>query len=182
MHTLWTIGHSTLPAAEFVALLCHHEVEAVADVRRFPASRHYPQYNAANLRAALAATGIDCLWIPSLGGRRKPRPDSVNTAWRNAGFRGYADYIETEEFAAGLAELLHLSYGARTAVMCAEAVWWRCHRALIADVLRSLGIRVLHISGRAAASEHPYTPPARIMDGKLTYVPEQAELFAAAGD
>lgn len=178
MHTIWTVGHSTLGGAEFIALLRRHGIEAVADVRRFPASRRYPQYNEARLRAALTAADIDYIWLPSLGGRRQPLPDSPNTAWRNAGFRGYADHIETEEFAQGLDELLHVSSAARTAIMCAEAVWWRCHRGLIADVLRSLRVRVLHIAGSARPSEHPFTPLARVVDGRLTYISGQQELFS----
>lgn len=132
-------------------------------------SRRYPHFNAGNLRIALAEQEIDYLSIPTLGGRRRPDPDSVNTGWRNAGFRGYADHMETQEFAQGLTELLSLSCAMRTAVLCAEALWWRCHRALIADALCSLGVTVLHIATETIVRKHVYTPPARIVDGQLTY-------------
>jgi uncharacterized protein (DUF488 family) len=167
--TIWTIGHSTRPIGDFAELLRCNSVEAIADVRRFPASRAYPQYNEAALRDALDERGIAYLWLPSLGGRRRPAPESVNDAWRSEAFRGYADHIATEEFAGGLFDLLMLSEGMRTAIMCSEAVWWRCHRSLISDVLRSIGIRVLHIVDKSEPKEHPYSSPARIVDGQLTY-------------
>jgi uncharacterized protein (DUF488 family) len=168
-HTIWTVGHSTRPQEEFVGLLTSHGIEAIADVRRFPMSRRYPHFNADSLRTGLASRDIDYLSITTLGGRRRPEPDSVNTGWRNAGFRGYADHMASEEFADGLLELLNISYAARSAVMCAEAVWWRCHRALISDVLCSLGMNVLHITTETNARQHVFTPPARIVDGQLTY-------------
>jgi uncharacterized protein (DUF488 family) len=123
------------------------------------------------LAAALKSRDIDYLWLPELGGRRTPLPDSRNTAWKSASFRGYADYMETESFAEGLDALLGLVYGQRTALMCAEALWWRCHRALLADVLRWLGFKVRHVQSRTSAVHHPYTSPARIVRGCLTYVP-----------
>src|SRR5690606_11927164 len=122
-----------------------HRIEAVADVRRFPGSRRLPQFQQDALAGALEAHGIGYLWIPSLGGRRRPTPDSPNTGWRHPAFRGYADHLATAEFADGLFELLMLAGGLRTAVMCAEVLWWRCHRRLISDVLTSLGVDVLHI-------------------------------------
>ncbi len=167
--TIWTIGHSTRPIADFIGLLRINGVETVADVRRFPSSRSYPQYNQIALRDVLAGEGIDYLWLPSLGGRRRPLPDSPNDAWRNDAFRGYADHIATEEFASGLFGLLGVAQGLRTAIMCSEAVWWRCHRSIIADVLCSIGIRVLHIMGAGKTTVHPYTAPARIVNGQLTY-------------
>jgi uncharacterized protein (DUF488 family) len=168
--TVWTIGHSTRPLDAFLGLLAHYRLQAVADVRRFPASRRQPQYAQAALRDSLAAHGIEYLWLPALGGRRRPRPDSPNTAWRNASFRGYADHIESAEFSGGLDELLELCGRLRTTLMCAEAVWWRCHRALIADVLRARGIEVLHILDSTHCAAHPYTSPARIVEGRLSYV------------
>jgi uncharacterized protein (DUF488 family) len=166
---IWTIGHSTRPFDEFLELLASHRVEAVADVRRFPGSRRQPQYARAALEAALAEHGIGYHWIPALGGRRRPRPDSPNTAWRNVAFRGYADHIASEEFSSGLGELLELAGRLRTAIMCAEAVWWRCHRALIADVLKARGIDVVHILDARKSEVHPYTSAARIVDGRLSY-------------
>lgn len=171
--TIWTIGHSTRPLGEFLALLAHHRLEAVADVRRFPGSRRYPQYASDALAAVLAERTIAYHWLPALGGRRRPRPDSPNTAWRNASFRGYADHIASAEFADGLTELLELSRRPRTTLMCAEAVWWRCHRALIADVLRVRGFEVVHILDSEHATIHPYTSAARIVDGRLSYTPAE---------
>lgn len=169
--TVWTIGHSTRPIADFIALLRVNSVDTIVDVRRFPASRRYPQYNEAPLRDSMAEQGIAYLWLPSLGGRRKPSADSPNVAWRNEAFRGYADYIATEEFASGLFDLLMVAEGTPTAIMCAEAVWWRCHRSIVADVLCSIGLRVMHILDGGKTTEHPMTAPARIMDGRLTYSP-----------
>jgi uncharacterized protein (DUF488 family) len=151
-------------------MLAHHRVEAVADVRRFPGSRRQPQFGEEALRRALAEHGIAYRWIEALGGRRRPRPDSPNIAWRNASFRGYADHIVSTEFAEGLSELLEVAAGQRTSMMCAEAVWWRCHRALISDVLCVRGIEVVHIIDETHAVVHPYTSPARIVQGRLTYV------------
>jgi uncharacterized protein (DUF488 family) len=167
--TVWTIGHSTRPLDEFLGLLAHYRLEAVADVRRFPGSRRQPQYGQAALRDSLAGHGVEYRWLPALGGRRRPRPDSPNTAWRNASFRGYADHLESAEFAAGLDELLGLCEKRRTTLMCAEAVWWRCHRALIADVLRARGIEVAHILDAQHCVAHPYTSAARIVGGRLSY-------------
>src|SRR4029079_3317844 len=170
--TIWTIGHSTRAIEAFIELLRINAIEVVADVRRFPASRRYPQFNEAELRAALYDEGIGYFWLPSLGGRRRPLPDSPNDAWRNDAFRGYADHIATEEFASGLFDLLGVAEGVPTAVMCSEAVWWRCHRSLIADVLCSIGIDVLHIMDSTTTTRHPYTSAARIVDGTLTYAKE----------
>ena len=172
--TIWTIGHSNRPLQEFLDLLAHYGLEAIADVRRFPGSRRQPQYTQASLSAALTEHGVAYRWLPALGGRRRPRPDSPNIAWRNASFRGYADYIDTSEFSDGLEQLLEFSSRGRTTLMCAEAVWWRCHRALIADVLRVHGIEVIHILDAKHSVVHPYTSPARIVDGRLRYVPTHA--------
>lgn len=167
--TIWTIGHSTRPLDAFLQLLLHFRLEAVADVRRFPGSRRQPQYASAALSTALAEHRIAYQWLPALGGRRRPRPDSPNTAWRNSAFRGYADHIGSAEFAGGLAELLEFSARQRTTLMCAEAMWWRCHRALIADVLCIRGIEVVHILDAQRAVVHPYTSVARIGRGQLSY-------------
>jgi uncharacterized protein (DUF488 family) len=166
---IWTIGHSTHPEHEFLALLGAHEVQAIADVRRFPASRRHPQFNEGAFKGSLARAGVGYRWFEALGGRRTPSPDSVNTAWRNASFRGYADYMETEEFAAAFSELLKFAARQRTAVMCAESVWWSCHRALISDALTFRGIEVIHIIDRTQTQVHPYTSAASIIDGRLSY-------------
>jgi uncharacterized protein (DUF488 family) len=167
--TVWTIGHSTRPLDLFLGLLEHHRIEAIADVRRFPGSRRHPQYGSAALQATLAEHAIGYRWMPELGGRRRTSPDSPNTVWKNAAFRGYADYMQTTEFAAAFTDLLAFAAQQRTCMMCAEAVWWCCHRSMIADALKSRGIRVLHIMDAGKTTEHPYTAPARIVDGRLTY-------------
>lgn len=166
---VWTVGHSTLPIDAFLELLEHYAIEAIADVRRFPGSRRYPQYGEAALRAALAERGIAYVWTPRLGGRRRPLAGSANTGWRNASFQGYADHVGTPEFAAGLAELLELAARRRTAMMCAELLWWRCHRAIISDVLRIRGIEVLHIQDRQHLLPHRQQPPASIAQGGLEF-------------
>lgn len=166
---IWTVGHSTRSADDFVHLLTSHGITVLADVRRFPASRRYPHFNAKPLQDRLGASGIAYHPFPELGGRRTPRPDSSNTAWRNASFRGYADYMETEEFSSGIQRLLHVARSGHTAIMCAEAVWWRCHRGLIADYLKASGILVHHITGPGQSAPHPFTPAARLIDGRLSY-------------
>jgi uncharacterized protein (DUF488 family) len=166
---VWTVGHSTWTIAEFLALLEEHRIEALVDVRRHPGSRRLPQFGSDALAATLRARGIAYLRLPQLGGRRRPAPDSPNTAWRNTSFRGYADHMLTEEFAEGLAELVNVACGLRTAIMCAEAVWWRCHRGLIADVLRWLGFDVVHILGPGAAAAHPYTAAASVSPRGVSY-------------
>ncbi len=175
--TIWTIGHSTRALAEFLALLDEYRIEAIADVRRFPSSRRYPHFASETLAKSLPAHGIAYQWIPKLGGRRKVRADSPNTAWRNASFQGYADYIATAEFAQGLNELLSMAAGQRTALMCAEVVWWRCHRSIVSDVLKLRGIEVIHLIDAKHTTVHPYTSPARIVDGELSYAAVQGELL-----
>lgn len=166
---IWTIGHSTRSLAEFLELLAANKIQALADVRQYPASRRYPHFNRLELSRSLAEAGVEYLSLPELGGRRKPRPDSRNTAWRNESFRGYADYMETAEFHAGVERLLAVARDKRTAVMCSEAVWWRCHRSLISDYLKAAGITVEHIIDLNKNEPHPYTPAARIEDGRLSY-------------
>lgn len=167
--TVWTIGHSSRSFGEFLSLLESQGVTCVADVRRHAGSRAYPHFNPDPLQAALATAGIEYCPFPGLGGRRKARPDSDNTVWRNASFRGYADYMETPEFRAVLDDFVATATTRNTALMCAEAVWWRCHRALIADALKADGILVLHIMDGPNVVEHPFTAPARVVDGKLSY-------------
>lgn len=167
--TIWTIGHSTRSIDEFIAALAPYDIELVADVRRYPGSRRLPQFASAALESSLATAGIAYQWLPSLGGRRRPSPDSPNVRWRHPAFRAYADHIGGEEFAEGLFDLLMLARGCRTVVMCAEVLWWRCHRRIIADVLTSLGIEVVHIRDGEHAELHRLTLPARVVRGRLTY-------------
>jgi uncharacterized protein (DUF488 family) len=175
---IWTVGHSTQPLEQFLDLLAGHGIEAVADVRRYPGSRRWPHFAREALSQSLAARGLYYEWMPELGGRREPLPDSPNTAWRSASFRGYADYMATDAFAEGLSRLVSMAEGLRTAIMCAEAVWWRCHRGLIADALRWSGWEVGHIMGPGALITHPYTSAARIDGGLLTYaLPALPDLF-----
>jgi uncharacterized protein (DUF488 family) len=166
---VWTIGHSTRDAAEFRDVLGTYRIELVIDVRRFPGSRRLPQFAAGALEHDLERHGISYRWISSLGGRRRGSRDSVNQAWRHASFRAYADHLATEEFAGGLAELMMLANGLRTVIMCAEVLWWRCHRRLIADVLVSVGIPTIHIRDSRVAEEHRLGPPARLVGGVLSY-------------
>ncbi|GLC24925.1 DUF488 family protein [Roseisolibacter agri] len=170
--TVWTVGHSTRPLDEFLAVLAAHDVGLVADVRRFPGSRRLPHYAAPTLEASLAARGVAYHWLPALGGRRRPDPASPNVGWRHPAFRAYADHVATGEFADGLLELLLLAQGLRTVVMCSEILWWRCHRRLIADVLVSLDVPVVHIRDARVAEPHRLTAPARLVDGRLTYEPD----------
>lgn len=167
--TAWTIGHSTRSADDFVSVLQVHGIEVVADVRRFPGSRRHPHFGSAMLADRLAADGIDYAWLSRLGGRRRGDATAEHLGWRNPSFRAYAAYTWTEEFAEGLEELLHIAAGRPTALMCSELLWWRCHRALVADVLRFLGVEVIHLAGQGAGTVHPYTSPARILDGQLSY-------------
>ena len=167
---IWTIGHSTRTVDEFISLLKKNGVELLADVRTSPGSKRYPQFNREALAESLSAHGIGYQHFPELGGKRKAKPDSRNTAWRNASFRGYADYMETEEFLKGIDRLLNVAAetGA-TAIMCAEAVWWRCHRSLISDYLKVHGVEVLHILGANKVEPHPFTSAVRIVNGELSY-------------
>ncbi len=170
--TVWTMGHSTRSLDEFLELLSAQSIEAVADVRRYPGSRRWPHFAREPLQIELENRGVLYQWFPELGGRRTPSPDSPNTAWRSAAFRGYADYMATEAFAEGFIRLLNLASGLRTVILCAEALWWRCHRGLIADVLRWIGFDVIHVLGPGSTSRHPYTPAARIIGGRLSYSAE----------
>lgn len=176
--TVWTLGHSTRPIGEMLAVLQAHGIAQVADVRRFPGSRRQPQYGAESFPRSLARAGIAYLWLPALGGRRRPSPTSPNQGWRHPAFRGYADHLDTDEFSGGLLELLMAAHAQPTAMMCAELLWWRCHRRLIADVLVSLGLRVVHIRDAASAEPHRLAPPARLRRGRLVY-PAAAETARA---
>jgi uncharacterized protein (DUF488 family) len=169
--TIWTIGHSTRSIEAFLALLATHGLERLVDVRLIPYSRRNPQFNSDALQASLTAAGLGYEPMPALGGRRKPRPDSPNVGWRNASFRGYADYMQTEPFSRALKELMADSGRQRTAIMCAEAVPWRCHRSLISDALVSAGWDVRHIVSKSPADPHQLTAFAILQDGQLSYPP-----------
>jgi uncharacterized protein (DUF488 family) len=183
--TIYTIGHSTRSLDEFIALLTTHRIDQLADIRTVPRSRRHPHFSGDALAVSLPAAGIAYRHFKSLGGLRKPRRDSINSGWRHEGFRGYADYMQTDEFERAIQELLAWAAGdegpaRRTAIMCAEAVWWRCHRQLVADALiagpstalrvgPSAGIEVRHITSAAAPAVHALTDFARITDGRVTY-------------
>jgi uncharacterized protein (DUF488 family) len=166
---VYTIGHSTRPLEEFVEALRSFMVERVADVRTVPRSRRNPQFEGAALARSLPGLGIEHLQLKSLGGLRHPRPDSPNSGWRNESFRGYADYMQPAEFAVALDELVELAAERRTAIMCAEAVPWRCHRSLIADALVARGVTVEHIMGVGVARPHVLNPMAVVANDTLTY-------------
>jgi len=162
---------------EFISLLRENGVKLLADVRAWPGSKRYPQFNKEALAESLTPHGIGYEHFPELGGKRKSKPDSRNSAWRNASFRGYADYMETEQFQKGIERLLSVAEETGpAAIMCAEAVWWRCHRSLIADYLKVRNVEVLHILGANKVEPHPYTPAARIVNGELTYEAESSLL------
>jgi uncharacterized protein (DUF488 family) len=173
--TLWTIGHSSRSIEEFISLLRANQIQTLADVRRFPGSKRLPHFGATALKTALTEAGISYLAFSDLGGRRQPRPDSVNTAWRDPGFRGYADYMETAAFQHGIARL---SKAARcpAAIMCAERLWRHCHRSLIADFLKAAGAQVVHIEDAATAVPHTFTDAAHVIDGQLSYRLPQSTL------
>lgn len=181
MRSVYTVGHSTRTIDELVALLAEHGITVLVDVRRFPGSRRHPQFSRDSLERSLLAHGIRYVHAPDLGGRRAPRPDSPNTAWRNSGFRGYADYMQTPEFAAALAALEELAARETVAILCAEAVPWRCHRRMIADALAAHGVPVMHIIGPGRAEPHTLDEHARVReDGTLVYPApgdEQTGLF-----
>jgi uncharacterized protein (DUF488 family) len=171
---IWTIGHSTRTIDIFISLLEENGIKLVADVRSLPGSKRYPQFNKETLARSLTKHGIRYEHFPELGGRRKARKDSHNTAWRNASFRGYADHIETEEFQKGVERLVDLaSESGPAAIMCAEALWWRCHRALISDYLKVRSIDVVHILDPSKSEPHPFTSAAHVVDGTLGYASER---------
>lgn len=171
---IWTIGHSTHPLEEFIEMLNSFDIEMVVDVRSYPGSRKFPQYNKDSLTDSLPEKGIAYTHIKSLGGRRKADPESKHTIWRHPAFRGYADYMDTADFEKGMEELIKLAETRRVAYMCSEAVWWRCHRSMISDYLKSNGWTVMHIMAAGKENEHPYTAPAEIVGGELVY-PEKEE-------
>ena len=170
--TIYTIGHSTHPIEVFLAMLQSFEVKRLVDVRKLPGSRKFPQFNQEALQNFLAGLGIEYIYRADLGGRRKVNKDSKNTTWRNTSFRAYADYMETDEFKNAVESLERIAENGRTVIMCSEAVWWRCHRSMISDYLKVRGWNVLHIMGEGKSQEHPYTSPARVVDGMVVYTEE----------
>jgi len=175
INTLLTIGHSTRPVDEFIKTLKDHGVEEIVDVRSIPKSRHCPQFNADSLEESLGRARIGYTHIQKLGGLRHSRKDSINLGWRNASFRGYADYMATPEFSEGLDALARIARVKQTAIMCAEAVPWRCHRSMIADAMIEKGWEVRDIMSSKPSTEHRLTPFLRVVDGQLTYptLPEE---------
>jgi uncharacterized protein (DUF488 family) len=166
---IWTVGHSTRSAQEFIELILAHRIKELIDVRAFPTSRRFPHFNQSELSWQLSNVGIEYRHLPALGGRRNPSRSSKNTAWKNASFRAYADHMETDEFKSGINELVAVAARSPTVFMCAEALWWKCHRSLIADYLKANGLEVIHILGAEKVEIHPYTSAARIVSGKLSY-------------
>jgi uncharacterized protein (DUF488 family) len=175
---VFTVGHSTHSITDFLDLLGGHEIECVADVRIIPGSRRLPHFARESLTETLPAAGLSYLHLKDLGGRRKPQEGSPNGGWRVAGFRGYADYMQTEPFEVALEELMRTGRERRTAIMCAETLWWRCHRRLIADALVARGWEVLHIASDGSFDRHELTPFAELREGRLQYPPAQPELSA----
>lgn len=166
---IWTIGHSAHSFETFVAMLENFQIEVLADVRRFPGSEKFPQFSKSYFERYLPENGIKYQAIPLLGGKREPKAESENTVWQNPSFRGYADYMDSNNFRESIRALSSTANHYKTAIMCAEAVWWRCHRGLISDYLKTEGWIVMHIMGIEQIIEHPYTQAARIINGKLSY-------------
>jgi uncharacterized protein (DUF488 family) len=180
--TIFTVGHSTRPIEEFIELLRANGVKQLIDIRTIPKSRRNPQFSSEALAASLAEAGIEYVHMKALGGLRHPRKDSVNLGWRNESFRGYADYMQTPAFAQALDRAIRLAETAPTALMCAEAVPWRCHRSLVADALVVRGIRVLEIVSTAEPKEHSLTPFAHVRGARITYPAGQRSLLGPASD
>lgn len=176
---IWTVGHSSRTWTAFLALIRAHDIEAIVDVRRFPGSRRYPWFARDMMSGQLSSDGVDYLWLEALGGRRKAQPGSPNGAWRNAAFQGYADHMTSTVFQAGLSQVIDLGTRKHTAVMCAEALWWQCHRRLIADLLSYRGHEVLHIMDEKTAQPHSIEPSAQAAGKNLVYPPVQAGLFSS---
>jgi uncharacterized protein (DUF488 family) len=180
--TIFTIGHSTQPIERFIELLQSHGVVQLLDIRTIPRSRRNPQFNTDALARSLGAAGIRYTHLKELGGLRHPRRDSINLGWRNASFRGYADYMQTPDFTAALDRAIRLAEDRPTAIMCAESVPWKCHRSLVADALSVRKIRVAHITSNAAPKPHTLTPFARVRGTEITYSAEQISLLEPVED
>ncbi len=166
---IWTIGHSTRTLEHFVEMLHSFDIQLLVDIRSFPGSKRYPQFNKENLATSMPANNIEYLHLKALGGRRPVHKDSKNAAWKHPAFRGYADYMETDEFKKGIEELELIASKQCTAYMCSEAVWWSCHRSMVSDYLKLRGWTVYHIMEIGKATEHTYTQPAKIINGQLSY-------------
>lgn len=171
-YTIYTIGHSTRSLAEFLDMLYSFDIKILADIRSLPGSRKFPQFDKENLKISLEETGIQYIHLSDLGGRRKVNRNSKNNRWVNDSFRAYADYMETQEFRRAIVNLEHIALEHPTAYMCSEAVWWRCHRSMVSDYLKTKGWTVLHIMAKGKAQEHKYTSPAIIADGNVIYSDE----------
>lgn len=171
-HIIYTIGHSTHNIDEFLKILGYFNIRYLIDIRSFPGSRKFPHFNKENLEATLKENGIDYTHLKDLGGRRKAQKNSKNIRWRNDSFRAYADYMETENFKKGIAQLEAIASKQITAYMCSEAVWWRCHRSMVSDYLKAKGWKVLHIIAQGKAEEHTYTSPARVTGNQVFYSDE----------
>ena len=167
--TIWSIGHSTHTLQAFVEMLHSFQIQAVVDIRSYPGSRRYPHFNKEALEISLPINGLLYFHIKNLGGRRKANVNSKNTAWHHPSFRGYADFMETDLFKEGIKALEIIATQQRTAYMCSEALWWRCHRSMVSDYLKVQGWKVLHIMRIGKEEEHHFTSPAGIIDGALTY-------------
>ena len=170
---IYTIGHSTHTIEVFIAMLQSFDIKTIVDIRRFPGSRKFPQFDQENLKTALEEVGIQYISMLELGGRRKPNKDSKNTSWKNESFRGYADYMETIAFSNAVVKLEKIGLLQTTAYMCSEAVWWRCHRSMVSDYLKAKGWNVLHIMGIDKVQEHKYTVPAKVVGSKVFYYEEK---------
>ncbi|MDQ3681757.1 MAG: DUF488 domain-containing protein [Bacteroidota bacterium] len=172
---IWTIGHSTHPLNEFISLLTSFKISLVADIRNYPGSKRFPHFNKEALQISLPQNNIKYIHLKELGGRRSPIAGSINTRWRNAAFRGYADYMDTDAFKIEIIELEKMALKENTVYMCSEAVWWSCHRSLVSDYLKNRNWKAMHIMNFGKATEHLYTSAARIVNGKLRY--DEAKLF-----
>lgn len=173
---IYTIGHSTHSLEEFLAMLQSFDIKILADIRSLPGSTKFPQFNQENLKTSMSEVGIEYIHLTDLGGRRKVKKDTKNTRWNNPSFRAYADYMETENFKNGVVELEKLALKQNTAMMCSEAVWWRCHRSMVSDYLKAKDWEVLHIMAIGKVQEHPYTSPAIIIGENVIYSDEKSDL------
>lgn len=172
-NTIWTIGHSNHTLEEFLAMLTSFSISLLVDVRSYPGSNYVPHFNKENMQQSLPENSVKYLHLKKLGGRRKGKTNSNNTVWRNKSFRAYADYMETASFKTGIDKLTAAAKKQRTAVMCSEAVWWRCHRSMIADYLKAADWKVMHIMNSNKSKQHPYTSPASVVQGELFYGSEE---------
>lgn len=179
--TLYTIGHSTLEADVFLEMLQSFHIQTLVDIRSLPGSRKFPQFNQEVLSVYLEKNGIHYIHLKALGGRRGVSKNSHNTRWRKDAFRGYADYMETAEFETGIADLEEIAQQSTTAIMCSEAVWWRCHRSMVSDFMKAKGWNIQHIMTSKKSQEHPYTQPARIVGNHVVYTEEEKSASSLKG-